>query len=155
MTKNLTLKPIQKLYRNWTENQIRGLGQFLVKTWSAFLIKGLQPSGKMRVENFRQHCGKVSVVLELPQAKNTKKLGIQKVDKNRTDLLYQDFTETSSDLEGLILESCRQSDGKMSVVFYPSFVLFPHVGEYIRKSPFQFAIPSSYLYGVVFKKLCL
>ena len=148
MTKNLTLKPIQKLYKNWTKKSDK-------RTWSAFLIQGGQKVSIYGAEISRQHCGKVSVVLELPQAKNTKKLGIQKVDKNRTDLLYQDFTETSSDLEGLILESCRQSDGKTSAVFDLSFVLSPHIADYTRKSPIQFDIPSSYLYGVVLKKLCL
>ena len=42
MTKNLPLKPKQKLYKIATENKLRVLGQFLVKTWSAFLYKGRQ-----------------------------------------------------------------------------------------------------------------
>lgn len=174
MTKNTSHNPIQKQYRNWTGNQIRGLGQFLVKTWSAFLIKGLQPSGKMRVENFRQHCGKVSVVLELSQARSVENRGEQKVSRNGASLedfqakqggqkldgnwmkmVHQRFTETSPDLEGLSLKICRHNDGKMSVIFYSSFVLSPHIAEYMRKSPIQFDISSSYLYGVVLKKLCL
>lgn len=170
--KKKQLNPIQKLYRNRTGNQIRGLGQFLVKTWSAF--QGGQPSGKMRVKILRQHCGKVSVVLELLQAGNVEnqggqkvskngadleqfqaKQGVQKVDKNRMERVHQHFTKSSPDLEGLSLEICRQSDGKMSVIFNPSFVLLPHIAEYMRKSLIQFDIPSSYLYVVVLKKLCL
>lgn len=168
MTKNISQSPIQKLYRNWTGNQIRRLGQFLVKTWLAFQ-RG-QSSCKMRVEILRQHCGKVSVVFELSQARSVEnrgeqkvsrngagledfqgKQGVQKVDKNRTEKVHQEFTKSSPDFEGLSLEVCRQCDGKMSVVF----TLFPHIAEYMRKSPIQFDIPSSYLYGVVLRKVCL
>lgn len=159
---------MQKLYRNWTGNQIRGLGQFLVKTWSAFQCR--QPSGKMRVEILRQHCGKVSVVLEISQARSVEnrgeqkvsrngadledfqaKQGGQKVDKNRVEMVHRRFTKSSPDFEGLSLERCRQSNGKMSVVFS----LFPQIAEYMRKSPSQFDIPSSYLYVVVLRKVCL
>lgn len=168
MTKNISQKSRQKLYENWTGNQIRGLGQFLVKTWSAFQ-RG-QPSCKMRVEILRQHCGKVSVVSGLFQAKSVEnqggqkvsrngadlenfqaKQGVQKVDKNRTGKVHQEFTKSSPDFEGLSLEVCRQCDGKMSVVF----TLFPHIAEYMRKHLIQFDIPSSYLYVVVLKEPCL
>lgn len=172
MTKNISHNPIQKLYESWTGNQIRGLGQFLVKTWSAF--QHGQSSGKMRVEILRQRCGKVSVVLELSQAKSVEnrggqkvsrngadledsqaKQGVQKVDRNRTERVHQEFTKTSPDFAGHSLESCRHCDGKMSVVFNLSFVLLPRIAEYMRKSPIQFDIPSSYLYVVVLQKLCL
>lgn len=168
MTKNLSQNPTQKLYKNWTGNQIGGLGQFLVKTWSAFQCR--QPSCKMRVEILRQHCGKVSVALELSQARSAEnrgeqkvsrngadledfqaKQGGQKVDKNRMEMVHQRFTKTSPDLGGLSLESCRQSDGKMSAVF----TLFPQIAEHMRKSLIQFDIPSSYLYVVVLRKVCL
>lgn len=158
MTKNINHQPIQKLYKNATENQVRGLGQFLVKTWSAFSYKGGQSSGRMRVEILRQGCGEVSVVLGIFQAKSAENRGGQKVSKNGAVLenfqarrVHQLFTKSSPDLEGLSLEECRQSNGKMSVVF----TLFPHISEYMRKSLFQFDIPSSYLYVVVLKKLCL
>jgi len=119
-----------------------------------FLYKGEQ---KVSIygAGVRQHCGKVSVVLELSQAKSVKNQGVQKVDKNRTEVVHQHFTKSSPDLEGLSLGRCRQGAGKMSAVFSPSFVLSPQIAEYMRKSPIQFAIPSSYLYGVVLKKLCL
>lgn len=168
MTKNTSQKSTKKLYRNWTGNQIRGLGQFLVKTWSAFQCG--QPSCKMLVEILQQHCGKVSVVLELSQARSVEnrgeqkvsrngagledfqaKQGVQKVDKNRTEKVHQLFTKNSLDYEGISLEVCRQHDGKMSVVF----TLLPQIAEYMRKSPSQFDIPSSYLYVVVLKKVCL
>lgn len=151
MTKNISQNPTQKLYRNWTGNQIGGLGQFLVKTWSAF--RG-QPSGRMRAD--------------LEQFKS--KQGGQKVSKNGADLLHQHFTKTSSDFRALSLETlrqgfgavsvvlekisqekCRQCDGKMSAVF----TLLPQISEYMRKSPIQFDIPSSYLYVVVLQKLPL
>lgn len=168
MTKNSSQKSTQKLYRNWTGNQIRGLGQFLVKTWSAF--QGGQSSCKIRVEILRQHCGKVSVVLELSQARSVEnrggqkvskngadlenfqaKQGVQKVDRNRMKRLHRRFTKSSLDFEGHSLERCRQSNGNMSVVFS----LFPQIAEYMRKSPSQFDIPSSYLYVVVLRKVCL
>lgn len=162
MTKNIRYNPIQKLYRNWTGNQIRGLGQFLVKTWSAFQCG--QSSCKMRVEILRQHCVKVSVVSGLFQVKSVEnqgeqkvsrngadlkdfqaKQGVQKVDKNWIEMVHQRFTETSPDFVDHSLERCRQSNGKMSVVF----TLFPHIAEYMRKNLIQFDIPSSYLYVVV------
>jgi len=153
MTKSKALNPIQKLYRNWTGNQIRGLGQFLVKTWSAFQCG--QPSYKMRVEILLQHYVKVSVVSGLFQAKSVENQGGQKVSRNGADFedfqakrVHQHFTKSSPDFESLSLEVCRQSDGKTSVVF----TLFPHIAEYMRKSPIQFDIPSSYIYGVVLKK---
>jgi len=134
-----------------TGQLIRKLGQFLVKTWSAF--RG-QPSGGMRADS-EQFMSKQSG---------------QKVSKNGADLLHQHFTETSPDFrapsletlrqrfgavsvvwEKISKEECRQSDGRMSV----DFNLFPHISEYMRKSPIQFDISSSYLYVVVLKKLCL
>ena len=141
-------KPIAKP----TGQLIRKFGQFLVKTWSAFL--GGQKVGKMRAN------------LEPFKAKQ----GVQKVDKNRTEKVHQHFTETSPDfrvlslktlrqrfgaasvvLEKISQEKCRQGDSKMSVVF----ALFPHISQYIRNVLIQFDIPSSYLYVVVLKKLCL
>jgi len=191
MTKNISQKSRQKLYENWTGNQIRGLGQFLVKTWSAFQCG--QPSCKMRVEILRQHCGKVSVVLELSQARSVEnqgeqkvsrngadlenfqvKQGVQKVDRIRMEGVHQRFTESSPGFKTFSLEchryrvgaasvvweelnpkKCRQSNGKMSVVFYPSFVLFPRIAQYMRNVLIQFDISSSSLYGVVLQKLCL
>ena len=160
MTKNISQNPIQKLHSIATGNQIRGLGQFLVKIWSAFQ-RG-QLSGKMRVEILRQRCGKVSVILELSQTKSVENQGGQKVSRNGADLedfqakwLHQLFTKSSPDFEGLRLKACRYCDGKMSVVFNLSFVLLPHIAEYMRKSPIQFDIPPSSLYGVVLKKLYL
>lgn len=151
MTKKQSRNPLQKLYRNCTGNQIRGLGQFLVKTWSAF--RG-QPSGRTRADS------------EQFKAKQ----GGQKVSKNGADLLHHRFTKTSPDfgilslevlrqgfgavsvvLEMISQEKCRQCDGKMSAVF----TLLPQISEYMRKSPIQFDIPSSYLYVVVLQKLCL
>jgi len=132
-----------------TGKLIRKVGQFLVKNWSAF--QGGQKVGKMRADS------------EPFKAKQS----VLKVDKNRTENLRQlfvkttpirvhrRFTKTSPGFEGLSLGRCQKSDQKASLVFYLSFVLLPHVGEYIRKSPIQFDIPSSYLYGVVLKKLCL
>jgi|GEM_PF-2031056 len=170
MTKNTSQKSAQKLYRNWTENQIRGLGQFLVKTWSAFSNAYGQSSGGLRVEILRQRCGKVSVVLGLSQARSVEnqggqkvssngadleafqaKQGVQKVDKNRTGRVHRHFTKTSPDFAGSSQEKCRQGDGKMSAVF----TLFPRIAEYMRKSPIQFDIPSSYLYVVVLQRLPL
>jgi len=167
MTKNLTLKPTQRLYKNWTENQARGLGQFLVKTWSAFSHKDRQSSGKMRVETLQQRFGAASVVLELFQTRSAEnqceqkvsrngagledfqaKQGGQKLDGNWMKMVHRRFTKTSPDFGGHSLERCRQSNGKMSVVF----TLFPRIAEYIWKSPIQFAIPSSYLYVVVLKE---
>lgn len=136
-------KPTAKI----TGELIKRLGQFLVKNWSAFYVG--QKVGKMRAE------------FEDFQAKQ----GVQKVDKNGMENLRQlfvktapigvhrRFTETSPDFEGLSLGGCRQSDGKVSVIFYPLFVLFPHVDNDIRKSPIQFDIPSSYLYVVVLQNL--
>lgn len=151
MTKNTSQKSIQKLYRNWTENQIRGLGQFLVKTWSAFRW---QPSGRTRADS--------------EQLKS--KQGGQKESKNGADLLHQHFTKTSPFFEASSLEilrqrfgavsvvwekisqeKCRQCDGKMSA----DFTILPHIAEYMRKSPIQFDISSSYLYVVVLRKVCL
>lgn len=146
MKKNLTLKPIQKLYRNWTENSIRELGQFFVKTWSAFYVG--QKVGKMRAD------------FEDFQAKQ----GVQMVHRNRMEKVHRRLTKTSPDFRVLSLktlrqrfgavsvvlekfsqEKCRQGDSKMSVVF----TLFPHIAEYMRKCHIQFDIPSSYLYVVV------
>lgn len=148
MTKKISQSPTQKLYRNWTGNQMRGLGQFLVKTWSAFCG---QPSGRMRADS--------------EQFKS--KQGGQKVSKNGADLLHQLFTKTSPVFETFSLkilrrrfgavsvvledvsqEKCRQCDGKMSA----DFTLLPHISEYMRKTLIQFDIPSSYLYVVVLKK---
>ena len=95
-----------------------------------------------------QKVGKMRADLEEFQAKQ----GVQKVGRIRMEGVHRCFTETSPDFEGLSLGRCRQSDGKMSVVFYPSFALFPLVANDIRKCPIQFAIPSSYLYVVVLKE---
>lgn len=146
----------------------------MVKTWSAFSNAYGQSSGRMRVEILRQHCGKVSVVLGLFQARSVEnrggrkvsrngadfedfqaKQGIQKVDKNRTEGVHQEFTISSPDFGGFSLKTCRHCDCKMSAILKLSFVLLPQIAEYMRKSPIQFDIPSSYLYGVVLKKLCL
>lgn len=109
----------------------------------------------MRVEILLQHYVKVSVVSGLFQAKSVENQGGQKVSRNGADFedfqakrVHQHFTKSSPDFESLSLEVCRQSDGKTSVVF----TLFPHIAEYMRKSPIQFDIPSSYIYGVVLKK---
>ena len=134
-------KPIEKL--------IRKLGQFLVKSWSAF--QGGQHVGKMRAD------------LEPFKAKQ----GVQKVDRNGTENLRQflvktapikvhrRFTETSPDFGSFSLKTLRYGDGVGSVVFDPSFVLLPCIAQYMRNVLIQFAIPSSYLYVVVLKKLCL
>ena len=144
MTKNLTLKPIQKLYKNWTKKSDK-------RTWSAFLIQGGQHVGKMRAD------------LEPFKAKQ----GVQKVDKNRTENLRQlfvktapikvhrRFTESSPDFRAFSLKTLRYGDGEGSVVFDHSFVLLPRIAQYMWKVLIQFDIPSSYLYGVVLKKLCL
>lgn len=157
-------KPLSKP----TGKLIRKLGQFLVKTWSAFYVG--QNVGKMRAD------------LEPFKAKE----GVQKVDRNRTENLRQlcaktapirvhrRFTESSPDFRAFSLETlryrvgmasvvlkainpkkCRLDNGKMSVIFNLSFTLSPHVGEYMRNVLIQFDIPSSYLYVVVLKKLCL
>ena len=135
-----------------TEQLIRKLGQFLVKTWSTFL--GGQKVGKMRA-NFEDF-----------QAKQ----GVQKVDRNRTEKVHQHFTESSPDFRALSLktlrqrfgatsvvlekisqEKCRQCNGKMSVVL-STFLLIPYIAQYMRNVLIQFDIPSSYLYVVVLKK---
>ena len=96
--------------------------------------------------------------------------GVQKVDRNRTEKVHQHFTETSPDFRALSLESlrqrfgaasvvlegiyskkCRQCNGEMSVVF----AFFSCIAQYMRNVLIQFDIPSSYLYVVVLKKLCL
>lgn len=141
MKSKLVAKPTGKL--------IRKIGQFLVKNWSAF--QGGQIVGKMRAD------------LELFQAKQ----GVQKVDRNRTENLRQlfvktapikvhrRFTETSPDFEVFSLKTLRHGDGVGSVVFDPSFVLFPRIAQYMRNVLIQFDIPSSYLYVVVLKRVCL
>lgn len=142
MTKKQTQNPTQKLYRNWTGNQIRGLGQFLVKTWSAFLIKGGQKVSKNRTD------------LEDFQAKWVHQLFTKTSPNFRVlslKILRQGFGAVSVVWEKISQEKCRQSDGKMSV----DFTLLPHISEYMRKSSIQFDIPSSYLYVVVLKKLPL
>lgn len=132
-----------------TEKLIRKIGQFLVKSWSAF--QGGQNVGEMRAD------------LEPFKAKQ----GVQKVDKNRTENLrqlfvktapikvHQEFTETSPDFGSFSLKTLRYGDGEGSVVFNPSFVLLPCIAQYMRNVLIQFDIPSSSLYGVVLKKLCL
>lgn len=141
-------KSIAKL----TGHLIRKLGQFLVKTWSAFL--GGQKVGKMRAD------------FEDFQAKQ----GVQKVDRNRMEKIHQRFTEISPDFRALSLktlrqrfgatsvvlekisqEKCRQCNGKVSVVLN-TFLLLPCIAQYMRKALIQFDIPSSYLYVVVLKK---
>ncbi|MCB9801664.1 MAG: hypothetical protein H6774_01100 [Pseudomonadales bacterium] len=135
-----------------TEQLIRKLGQFPVRNWSTFL--GGQKVGKMRAD------------LEDFQAKQ----GVQKVDRNRTEILHQRFTETSPDFRALSLktlrqrfgaasvvlekisqEKCRQRNGKLSVVSN-TFLLLPCIAQYMRNVLIQFDIPSSYLYVVVLKK---
>jgi len=132
-----------------TEKLIRKIGQFVVKNWSAF--QGGQHVGKMRAD------------LEDFQAKQ----GVQKVDRNRTENLHQlfvktapikvhrRFTESSPDFGTFSLKTLRYGDGEMTVVFNLSFVLLPYIAQYIRNVLIQFDIPSSYLYVVVLKKLCL
>jgi len=132
-----------------TGKLIKKIGQFLVKNWSAF--QGGQHVGKMRAD------------LEPFKAKQ----GVQKVDRIRTENLRQflvktapikvhrRFTESSPDFRAFSLKTLRYGDGKGSVVFDPSFVLFPRIAQYMRKVLIQFDIPSSYLYVVVLKKLCL
>ena len=139
---------MQKLYENWTEEQIRKFGQFLVKTWSAFYVG--QKVGKMRAD------------FEDFQAKQS----VQKVDRNGTENLRQlfvkvapikvhrRFTETSPDFRTLSLETLRYGDGETSVVLN-TFLLLPCIAQYMRNVLIQFDIPSSYLYVVVLKKLCL
>ena len=129
-----------------TGKLIRKIGQFLVKSWSAF--QGGQHVGKMRAD------------LEPFKAKQ----GVQKVDKNRTENLRQlfvktapikvhrRFTETSPDFRPFSLKTLRYGDGVGSVVFNPSFVLLPYIAQYMRNVLIQFDIPSSYLYVVVLKK---
>lgn len=132
-----------------TGKLIKKIGQFLVKNWSAF--RGGQNVGKVRADS------------EPFKAKQ----GVQKVDRNRTENLRQflvktapikvhrRFTETSPDFRALSLKTLRYGDGEMTVVFDPSFVLLPYIAQYTRKSPIQFDIPSSYLYVVVLKRVCL
>jgi hypothetical protein len=141
MKNKLVAKPTGKL--------IRKIGQFLVKNWSVF--QSGQIVGKMRAD------------LENFQAKQ----GVQKVDRNRTENLrrlfvktapikvHRRFTETSPDFEVLSLKTLRYGDGEMTVVFDSLFVLLPRIAQYMRKSPIQFDIPSSYLYVVVLKRVCL
>lgn len=147
--KNQQFNPIQKLYKNWTGNQIRKLGQFLVKTWSTFWSG--RKVGKMRADfgDFQAN------------------QGVQKVDRNRTEKVHQRFTEsspvfralsletlrqrfgaTSVVLEKISQEKCRQCNGKVSVVL----TLFPCIAQYMRNVLIQFDINSSYLYVVVLKK---
>ena len=68
--------------------------------------------------------------------------------------LRQRFGATSVVLEKISQEKCRQCNGKVSVVLN-TFLLLPHIAQYMRKALIQFDIPSSYLYVVVLKKLCL
>ena len=83
------------------------------------------------------------------------KQGVQKVDRNRMKRVHRRFTESSPDFGIFSLETLRYSDGVGSVVFDPLFVLLPRIAQYMRKVLIQFDIPSSYLYVVVLKKLCL
>ena len=110
-----------------------------------------KPIAEFPYKKSGQKVGKMRADLEEFQAKQ----GVQKVDRIKMEGVRRRFTETSPGFEGLSLGRCRQGDGKLSVVFSLSFVLLPHVGEYMRKSPVQFDIPSSYLYVVVLKKHCL
>lgn len=120
-----------------TGKLIRKIGQFLVKNWSTF--QGGQNVGKMRAD------------LEQFQAKQ----GVQKVDRNRMKRVHRRFTESSPGFRAFSLKTLRYGDGEVTVVFDPSFVLFPRIAQYMRKVLIQFDIPSSYLYVVVLKKLCL
>lgn len=83
------------------------------------------------------------------------KQSVQKVDRNRMKRVHRRFTETSPGFRAFSLKTLRCGDGEMTVVFDPSFVLFPRIAQYMRKSPVQFDIPSSYLYVVVLKRVCL
>jgi len=110
-----------------------------------------KPIAEFPYKKSGQKVGKMRADLEKFQAKQ----GVQKVDRIRMEGVHRRFTETSPGFEGLSLGRCRQSDGKMSVVFYPSFVLFPRIAQYMRNVLIQFDIPSSYLYVVVLQNLPL
>lgn len=135
MTKKQSQNPTQKLYRNWIGKQIRELGQSLVKPWSAFSYKGGQKVSKNGADLLHQHFTKTSPVFEAFSL----------------EILRQRFGAVSVVWEKISQEKCRQCDGKMSA----DFTILPHIAEYMRKSPIQFDIPSSYLYVVVLQKLCL
>lgn len=151
-----------------TEKLIRKIGQFLVKNWSAF--QGGQHVGKMRadLEEFQARAGVQKV--DRNRTGNLRQLFV----KTAPIKVHRRFTETSPDFEGLSLktlrygdgvgsvvleriniENGRQSDGKMSAFFNHPFVLFPRIAQYMRKVLIQFDIPSSYLYVVVLKRVCL
>jgi hypothetical protein len=122
-----------------------------------------KPTAEFPYKRSGQKVGKMWADLEKFQAKQ----GAQKVDKNGMENLRQlfvktapirvhrRFTETSPGFKGLSLGRCQKSDQKASLVFYLSFVLLPHVGEYMRNVLIQFDIPSSYLYVVVLQNLPL
>lgn len=110
-----------------------------------------KPTAKFPYKNSGQKVGKMRADLEDFQAKQ----GVQKVDRNRIKRVHRRFTETSPGFRAFSLETLRYCDGEMTVIFDPSFVLLPRIAQYTRKSPVQFDIPSSYLYVVVLKELCL
>lgn len=110
-----------------------------------------KPTAEFLYKNSGQKVGKMRADLEDFQAKQ----GVQKVDRNRMKRVHRRFTETSPGFRAFSLETLRYSDGEMTVVFDHSFVLFPYIAQYIRKVLIQSDIPSSYLYVVVLKRVCL
>ncbi len=122
-----------------------------------------KPAAEFPYKKSGQNVGNMRADLEPFKAKQ----GVQKVDRNRTENLRQlfvktapikvhrRFTESSPGFEGLSLKTLRYGDGEMTVVFDPLFVLFPCIAQYMRNVLIQFDIPSSYLYVVVLKRVCL
>ena len=110
-----------------------------------------KPTVEFPYKKSGQKVGKMRAYLEEFQAKQS----IQKVDRIKMEGVHRRFTGTSPDFEGLSLGRCQKSDQKASLVFYPSFVLFPRIAQYMRNVLIQFDIPSSYLYVVVLQNLPL
>ena len=110
-----------------------------------------KPIAEFPYKKSGQKVGKMRVELEEFQAKQ----GVKKVDRISMEGVHRRFTETSPDFRAFSLKTLRYGDGEMSVVFDPSFVLFPRIAQYMRKVLIQFDIPSSYLYVVVLKRVCL
>jgi len=109
----------------------------------------VKPTAEFPYKKGGQKVGKMRADLEEFQAKQ----GVQKVGRIRMEGVHRRFTETSPGFEAFSLEALRYGDGEMTVVFDPSFVLFPRIAEYMRNVLIQFDIPSSYLYVVVLKSL--
>ncbi len=128
-----------------------------------------KPTAEFPYKKSGQKVGKMRADFENFQAKQD----VQKVDRNRMKRVHRRFTETSPDFEGLNLKTlrqrfgaasvvleeisqgkCRQVDGKLSV-FLNTFLLLPCIAQYMRNVLIQFDIPSSYLYVVVLKRVCL